>query len=364
VQQGDVDAQLMKAIHGTGLSGGILFSWFDEWFKRNWLFMKYELPAERKSLWFNLQDAEECYGLIAAYPGYPNKICTLSGTAKEWEGAKVIAEQAAVLDGSTISGGGLALRSLKAQHDEGFLYLLLETEGDIDFNKSNYIIGLDTCDSKTGEFRMPYGFDEKTPIGLKFAIHIAGPHKSRILACKSYDKYQNREVGDIYPHESSEGAWVVMQNRTNNRRFSKDGQRVYPARVSTMSNLIFGSLDPELDDYNSLSDIHVKGNLIELRIPWGLINFTDPSSHMVLWKQGQQMTRRTDGVRAMAVSYDPSGPHSSRTKGRGREMADALPRSMDPRDLTTYSWDGWEVPLYHFYVKAGADAYRRILGRM
>jgi len=123
---------------------------------------------------------------------------------------------------------------------------------------------------------MPYGFDEKTPIGLKFAFHIAGPHKSRILACKSYDKYQNQEVGDIYPRESSEGAWVVMQNRTNERRFSKDGKKVYPARVFSMSNLTFGSLDPRLDDYNSLSDIHVKSNLIELRIPWGLINFTDP----------------------------------------------------------------------------------------
>jgi hypothetical protein len=73
------------------------------------------------------------------------------------------------------------------------------------------------------------------------------------------------------------------------------------------------------------------------------------------------MTKRTDGVRAMAVSYDPSGPSSSRTKGTGRERADALPRSMDTRDLHTYSWDGWDVPLYHFQVKAGADAYRRML---
>ncbi len=361
VRQAEVDVLLMKAIHKTGMSGGILFSWFDEWFKRNWLFMKYELPAERKSLWFNLQDAEECYGLIAAYPGYPKKICTLTANAHEWERAAVIAQQAAVPDGSKISGGGLALRSLKAQHDEGFLYLLLETGGAIDFKKGNYIIGLDTCDSKTGEFRMPYGFDEKTPIGLKFAIHIAGPHKSRILACKSYDKYQNQEGGDIYPHKSSEGAWVVMQNKTNDRRFSKDGRRVYPARVATMSNLTYGSLDPKAEDYNSLSDIYIRDNLIELRIPWGLINFTDPSSHMILWKQGKQMTKRTDGVRAMAVSYDPSGPSSSTSKGTGRERADALPRSMDPRDLTTYSWDGWEVPLYHFHVKAGADTYSRML---
>jgi len=73
------------------------------------------------------------------------------------------------------------------------------------------------------------------------------------------------------------------------------------------------------------------------------------------------MTKRTDGVRAVAISYDPSGPSSSRTKGTGRERADALPRSMDPHDLITYAWDGWEVPLYHFHVKAGAEAYRRLL---
>jgi len=131
------------------MSGGIVFSWFDEWFKRNWLFMKYELPAERKSCGSNLQDAEECYGLIAAYPGYPKKICTLWVTPMSGRGNRD-GRAAAAPDGSQKLVGASRSASLKAQHDEGFLYLLLETIGAIDFKKINYVIGLDTCDQKQG----------------------------------------------------------------------------------------------------------------------------------------------------------------------------------------------------------------------
>ncbi len=364
-KQGEGNCRLMRSIHRAGMAGGMLFSWFDEWFKRNWLFLPYELPSERKPLWFNLQDAEENYGLLAAYPGYPGKAVTLSGKTDEWADAATIYRKKSIPPLFTFNDGfdgARTLRRLLARHDEGFLYLLLETDRTVDFDNAGYIIGLDTCDPSTGEFLMPLGTNQHSPVGLKFAVHLAGKGKSRILVCKGYDKYLNRNRGEIKPAYSDQGEWVVMQNRTNSRRISKDGTRFFPSRVFSMSTLKFGSLDTDSPHYTSLADFHVAGNIIELRIPWGLINFTDPSSRKVLWLDDKSRSRVTDGIRIVAVSFKPGvGCPGARDTGAGVNVTDALPARLSAENVTVYSWDGWDTPLYHTFLKQSYYRYREVL---
>ena len=252
-EQGRINGEMIKAIHQTGMAGGVLFSWFDEWFKRNWLFMNYELPAERNAFWFNLQDAEQCYGLVAAYPNYPGKKVTLSGNHAEWKDGTVYHKN----DGPAyrFSDGAdpaRRLRSLAVQHDEGFLYLALTTGDAINFSKGHYVIGIDTCDPRAGEFLLPFNLGITSPIGLKFLIHLTGFQTSRILVCANYDKYLNDPYKDVWPQPSREGRWVLMNNRTNQRRTSKNGDHFYPAKVFSMSTLRHGSLNPNDPQYNSL----------------------------------------------------------------------------------------------------------------
>ena len=187
VQQGKINGEMIKAIHKTGMAGGALFSWFDEWFKRNWLFSNYELPADRNQLWFNLQDAEQCYGLIAAYPNYPSKKINLKGARSEWRDATVLYQNEGASEHRFSDGADASRRlgSLSAQHDEGFLYLALATGDTIDFNKGHYVIGIDTCDPAAGEFLLPFNLGISSPVGLKFLIHLTGTKTSRILTCMS-----------------------------------------------------------------------------------------------------------------------------------------------------------------------------------
>jgi len=115
---------------------------------------------------------------------------------------------------------------------------------------------------------MPYGFDEKTPIGLSLLFTLQAAIKAGFSPAKSYDKYQNQEVGDIYPRESIRRSLGISRTEQHERRFSKDGKR-YTLHAFSLEQSDVWESRPRLDDYNSLSDIHVKSNLIELRIPGG-----------------------------------------------------------------------------------------------
>jgi len=367
-RQGEINGLLMQAIHEAGMAGGVLFSWFDEWFKRNWLFQPYELPAERKPLWFNLQDPEQNYGLLAAYPGYPGKKVNLACRNEDWKNAVVLYEKEKDPMAFRFHDGGddaRRLRRLSVQHDEGFLYLLLETGGTLDFTRANYLIGLDTCASEIGERLLPFGTNVTSPIGLTFLIQVAGKKRSRILIAATYDKYLNMNTGVIRPVDSNEGAWVMMQNEPNIRRHSRDGKRVFPARLFSMSRLTFGSLDAKTPDYHSLADIFYCDTKIELRIPWGLINVTDPSSKTVLWKDRDGTTRKTKGISVFAVSYKPEdvGPAAQQT-GLQTNHTDSLPAKLSAFTIKTYSWAGWDTPLYHLYLKESYYRYKEALQRI
>ncbi|HZW36905.1 MAG: tetratricopeptide repeat protein [Deltaproteobacteria bacterium] len=357
LEQAKINSLLVKEIHEAGMAGAVLFSWFDEWFKKNWLFQPYYDPPDRKPFWFNIQDAEENYGMLAAWPGYPGPKVRLAGRMEDWADADTLYEEKNPAPAHRFRDGGddaRTLRRLSVQHDEGFLYVLVETKGDVDFAKANYLVGLGTCPVGEGERLLPFRTDFESPVGITFLVHLAGKAKSRILVCQGYDKYLNAHGGRVVPAPSSQGSWVMMQNRTNARRIGKDGKRFFPSRVFSMSRLRFGSLDEESPIYNSIADFHAAGNRVELRLPWSLLNFTDPSSRTVLWRDGAEKGRTIPGVRMFALSYKPEkqGPAALPTGGRVN-ITDSLPEKMSTDAVGMYEWKGWDTPVFHTFLKPG-----------
>jgi hypothetical protein len=367
LRQGEINGLLMKTLHEAGMAGGILFSWYDEWFKKNWLFAEYYIPAANKPSWFNIQDAEENYGLLAMYPGYPSKKISLAGEKEEWKDSRVLYEKR---EGSMVFkfDDGFdktrELQRLSVQHDEGFIYILIEMGEKIDFTNAHYAIGLDPCSPGVGEFLLPFNTRLISPIGLKFLIHLSGKEKSRILVCHSYDKYLNSPKG-VKPAPSRQESWVLMQNEVNKRRISKDGKKFFPGHVFSMSHLKFGNLRRKSVAYDSLADFFFIDNRVELRIPWGLINFTDPSSKMVLWQDRQGQRIKTDGIRMMAISYRPAKNylHAENT-GLASNITDSLPQNLTANQILTYSWNEWNSPIYHTYLKESYYKYKEFLSQI
>jgi tetratricopeptide (TPR) repeat protein len=362
-EQGKIDARLFRDIHDAGLGGGILFSWMDEWFKKNWLVMAYEVPAERKPLWLNALDAEENYGLLAAWPGRPDWKIVLDGKGEDWTGVKPLyIDDAPPGRGGSAASGFRHLRGFRVASDEAYLYLRLDLDpgqGPVSWSGSQYWVGIDTYDAARGEHRFPPPVDVTTPAGMEFLIEFSGPD-SRILVDRPYDLFTNRNRRPYRSVEGHGGDFMEIQVYTNRDRYGRDGT-YYPAQGYSRSPLRRGSMDPASPDYDTLSDWidAPDGSFLEARIAWGLLNVTDPSSHQVVHEDaprtGPVATRRTDGFRFFVLGLEGGG---TRLK-----VVDRFPRTGRPSlsDFPVYRWDGWKEPRYHLVLKDSYEILKQAL---
>lgn len=352
--QGKILIEMIKSIEKAECAGYIIFSLFDEWFKSTWLFNRFYIPRDRKPKWFNFQDPEENYGLLEVYPGYPGKAITLSGNRKEWEKAQIIYKRDDIKEEKFF-------KNLKIYHDEGFLYIGVEAKQTFDFRTTEVIIGLDTGYASEGEIRFPFDHKITSPIGLKFLIYISGEGSSRILVQSSYNKFLKSlfismdEI--IYPEKSDDGSWNLMTILTNRRRVSKDKKRIYGPKTFIISNLKFGSLDEGNSNFNSLADFYYKDNFLEIRLPWELLNFTDPSSGKILWQKEGLTTKVSDGIRVVALCYEKD----SRNPLGTRRLVDTLPDPFEYKEVKTYCTEPWEYPTFHIRPKRIYQVLRQFL---
>ncbi|ODA43319.1 hypothetical protein THER_1961 [Thermodesulfovibrio sp. N1] len=356
IEQANILLQMIDDIKKAQYAGYVIFSWTDEWFKVNWLFMKYYMPRDRKPLWFNLQDPEENYGLFEVYPGYPKKIVSLEGNLEEWEEAFIAHEKT-----KPIKRAG-EIKSVRLTHDEGFLYILIEALEEVDFKRVNFLVGIDTGHQEYGEFSFPLGIDLRSPVGLKFLVHFAGKDISRLLIASSYNKMLSdgkffSQKKEVFPQKSFEGKWSLIVAKNNMRRITKDFKKFFGPKFFNLSCLRFGSLNPENPDFDTLADFYVKDNLIEIRLPWELLNFSDPSSRKMLWKEGNNLHKESDGVRLLAISFipDPSNPP------KALNLLDFIPNPLTKDKIKTYLWDGWEMPSFHMRLKKSYYILKRFL---
>lgn len=243
-------AALWRDIAALDLAGGLVFALLDEWFKKNWLFMDLEHPQERDPLWHNLLDPEENYGLLAATA---RGAFRLDGRGAEWEGIPFLLREEG--------------RFLKAHADPEYLWLLYR--GPLPLR-----LYLDTV---PGGVKVAEGF------GAEFALEI-GKEGGRLLIEKAYYPYQELDHGLPGTEYLSfrgftkpgEGPFVPFVLEPNRRRTGRDGSD-YPRITYELGALKRGQ-DPE-GARDPMADYALgEGGLLELRLPWGMLLLSDPSS--------------------------------------------------------------------------------------
>lgn len=334
-----VDVRLSREIREAGLAGGLVFAWLDEWFKHTWITIDLELPTERTRLWHNLLDAEQNYGLLGEYAGAAAATPEPGGDPARWRALPVLEHEGPV--------------ALRVGADASYLYLGLE--GGPALDSARYVLGLDTYDPAGGERSLP-GVSRVSDAGFEFALVLNDTTDAQLLVAPWYNPYLSPRPGsgptalDAFyhwgaalerPRSARGGAWDSLFVTTNRWRIARDG-RTFPAKGVNLGRLRFGRADS-----SSLADWYADrvAGLVEVRLAWGLLNVTDPSSRRVLRRiapPDRFETTVTAGFR-FAVAATARGDGAVRVW---------LPAH------AIYSWPTWEEPVWHERLKPVYAALR------
>ena len=330
-EQGRIDAELLASIYGEGYDGGILFSWLDEWYKTTWNIVGLELPGESRPRWLNPLANEQFFGVMAAEPGPAGSRIKVDGNAVDWDRARSRADQA------------YPAMDLSVSHDEAYLYLLLRKRaGTWDFRHDAVHVGFQILPGGSRTADLAPGIVFSRPI--QFLLEIKGPADARLSVLSAYDQHTFRwgvveqavEFDARYA-DPSQGLflpWKLLLSRP--LVLPLTGQRI-PAEEADIGAWRMGISDPDSPAYDSLADWYAAGDILEVRIPWMMLGFTDPSGPFV-WNWPHR-AGRLEAVPAPGVWMEV---HLS---GDGADIPSA-------GGALLYSWRSWQLPEYHERPKA------------
>jgi hypothetical protein len=267
-----MDAAMLHDIRRAGYAGGMLFEWTDEWFKRTWNTQDTSLPVDRRPLWHNMLTNETQFGVIAVDPGKRPAI-TVDGATGDWKAVKPV-----------VTGA----EELRATSDAAYLYLLLKRP---DANASTTI-----------------GFDVAPAAGDEARLTV-GPGRRAHL--------EQRTGGGPFVEPT------LLLNRPYTIPVSGEKR---PAERMDIGHFRWGTADPSAPGYDGRVLASGDGATVELRIPWMMLGYADPSSHQVyVLHPNRTVTTQTTGPLTLSV-----GGASGR-----------------------YDWKNWNAVDWHERAKAG-----------
>lgn len=269
-EQGEALVSCWKDIMNAGCAGGCAFTWQDEWFKRTWNTM-HAVDLDNTPYWSDYQTNEQYFGLLTFDPGEEESVCYVDGDVSEWKTGDKVAENGDM--------------ELSMKYDEKFIYFLVKKDG-LDPEKDRLYIPIDTT-QKTGSTYCE-NYDVKFQRASDFLMVIDGKKNSRLVV---QERYENLRA--MYFHETDDRDAYMDPPDTDTPVFKNIDlmlQTATPlltgiwqasAETYETGKLRHGNANPESEDFDSLADFIFAGDYVEIRIPWQLLNFSNPSEMMI-----------------------------------------------------------------------------------
>ncbi|HEX2250592.1 MAG TPA: hypothetical protein VHH32_09590, partial [Gemmatimonadales bacterium] len=352
-----VNARLTREIRQAGAAGGLVFAWLDEWFKKNWAVVDYQIPQDNTKLWHNVMDPEQNYGILGQYAGDRVSTPRLGGDPSRWRDLRLVqSEEQSVL------------RSLRAGADESYLYLAVQLSGRAAiWDTLGLQIAIDTYQLTVGQHRLPRS-SVRSEVGFEFLIDLVSPAAAWVRVTPDYNRHDARldaATGDDFgrfarrPVETrnrEDGRFDSLYIITNRARFGRDGT-FYPAQGYDRGRLRYGT-----ESGSTLSDWYFdqKAGLLQLRIPWDLLNVTDPSTRTLLHDTtatGRLGTVRAEDFHIGVLLYDKS------SRNRVLGSIPRLERGVwHSSRFQAWRWQEWSEPRSHARLKPVYDSLRLLWG--
>lgn len=258
-EQGQAIIDCYRDIRQAGAAGGCIFTWQDEWFKRTWNTM-YAINLLRTPYWSDYQTNEQYFGLLSFDPGKTETVCVLDGDPKEWSPSDQILEN--------------ELGRISMRYDARYLYFLIEGEH---LTEKPLYLPLDVTPKTGSYFCEDYNLRFDRP--ADFLIAIDGKENSRVLVQERYEALRANFTQELTGMDTYVQGNIPDANSPLFKPIHMILQIDEVGAVNTYETgkLRWGNGDPQASNYDSLADLAKGDGCIELRLPWQLLNFADPS---------------------------------------------------------------------------------------
>ncbi|AXH99553.1 hypothetical protein DV702_07200 [Sporosarcina sp. PTS2304] len=343
IQQGETLTHLYEDILHEQMMGGLVFSWQDEWFKRTWNTSDYDNP-DRRPFWSNIQTNEQKFGLMS----FESLKIKIDGTKEDWPKSPIYEKKQGPLKG------------LYVDHDETYLYIRLDYDEEKVNTNEFPIIVFDTI-PEIGNKEIERVNGIRFSNGLEFIAKITG-NNSRMLINPHYDLFHydyGKDVGFVPDPAKKDltGQFVPMHYALNKKYLIKNEDILIPFSSYETGKLKEGNGNPESPVYDSLTDYRMKDGLLELRIPWMLLQAKDPSKKEFtgdLAIDGVKSSVFIDGIQIGALLTTKDG-----------NVLDSFPeidrKKVNP--LKSYTWNNWQEPTHEERLKQSYDYLQKAFER-
>lgn len=272
-EQGRAIVECYQDIMDAGCTGSCLFIWQDEWFKRTWNTMNL-VDRDNCVYWSDCQTNEQHFGLLTFDPGKEKSICYVDGDLTEW-----------TEEDQVITFRGL---ELSMKYDEKFVYFLVRKEG-LDQEGDYLYIPLDVTPKSGSTCCEDYGrsFFERP---CDFLIMIRGRNNSRVLVQRRYEALRSTYAQVYYAYDPyvepppKDAPWFdrIYLPLTLRDLLPEAGVDPKPTGTKYETGLLrHGNANPDAADFDSLADFMFGEDAVEIRLPWQLLNFSNPSEMMI-----------------------------------------------------------------------------------
>ena len=264
-EQGEALISCYNDIMDAGCAGGMVSAWQDEWYKSSYMTSE-TADGERAAYWSNCGDPEQFMGLVAMEPGADGPVCTIDGNPQEWTKKDLVAEYG---DGTTLS----------AKYDEGYLYICVQKSG-FSVEDGVFYIPLDITPKSGSNYCENHGvkFDREAD----FLLVADGKDNTYLMVQERYEVLRAVSSQTAYGFHTYVSGHIPEKNSPEFRRIETliptspvVGDADY-VRFET-GHLVYGSTDPNSESFHAHAGFYAEDGVLEIRIPWYLLNFYDPS---------------------------------------------------------------------------------------
>ena len=267
--QGERLMTVYRDMEAAGFSGGCITGWQDQWERRSWN-TAYTQDLANNKLWKDLQTDGQGYGLME----FTTSEVQIDGDPSEWSPDKVLLEN---------QGRRLSVKT----DGEGLCFLV---EGsDVSENKTLYF-PVDT----TGESGSRTSDSPKLNFSADadFLLCLNGKNDSRLLVQSRYDSVRENFLNEMegknpfeeYPEADASEFVPIRMAMENKTVLEQVNPETYPLRYLPAwkaGKLRHGNNNPDSETYDSLADFCYGDGCVEIRIPWALLNFSNPAQRLI-----------------------------------------------------------------------------------